>query len=634
MKLFSTGVPPLRRSDMRWPALLLAGSVLASAAAAEPLPADSGIVNVRDYGAKGDGQSDDTAAILKAIAASGEDTGRSFWQDRIVYLPDGAYRVSATLLKRYGDGRFGSGLILMGQSEAGTVIRLADHAPGFGDVAQPRAILFTSSKQLDGTPTSGGKDYVGKGEGNDAYLNSVEDVTIDTGRGNPGAIAIDYLANNIGAIRHVTLRAAPGSGVIGLSMTRKWPGPALIRDLTVHGFATGIAVAQTEYGLTFENIRLDGQAAAAIRNDQNSLSLHGVVISGSAAAIANTGEKGLIAIADGHIENSGGPFKNAGMMVLRGVRLGDGRLLNGTMAGSQWTDRPPPAGMPMPMDTPPPAAAPPARWVNAAKFGAIADPAQDSTEGLRRAFASGAEVIYLPHGTYAISDSIAVPGTVRRILGMQSTLKILAARKPGFSRASGMLKIASTGQPVSIERLAFDNTNMGQQLAIEVAGRRDVVIKDVVAAGVGLLDRKDEGGRVFLEDVCCGRLQTAGPAPVFARQFDTEGGGARITNLGSPLWLLGLKTEGISTIVENHAGARTDIFGGLVYMVRKGAPVPAFSNDGGWLSACFAEESLQPGSHYEIYLTDKTRNIAADAFPSRGLAHFVPDLAAAPTNTN
>jgi hypothetical protein len=99
--------------------------------------------------------------------------------------------------------------------------------------------------------------------------------------------------------------------------------------------------------------------------------------------------------------------------------------------------------------------------------------------------------------------------------------------------------------------------------------------------------------------------------------------------------LLGLKTEGISTIVENHPGARTDIFGGLVYMVRSGPPVPAFSNDGGWLSACFAEEALLPGRRYEVYLTDRqgSRNIAADSFPARGLAHFVPDLAATPDAT-
>ena len=132
--------------------------------------------------------------------------------------------------------------------------------------------------------------------------------------------------------------------------------------------------------------------------------------------------------------------------------------------------------------------------------------------------------------------------------------------------------------------------------------------------------------------MCCGRILLAGAKPVIARQFDTEGGGVRIVDKGAPLSILGLKTEGVSIILDNSAGAHTDIFGGLVYMVRTGPPVPAFSNDGGWLSACFAEESLRPGSRYEVYLADQSRSIAADTFPSRGLAHFVPDLTAAPAD--
>ena len=78
-----------------------------------------------------------------------------------------------------------------------------DHAPGFGDPAAPRGVIMTTAKLLDGTPTSGGKDYTHKGEGNDAYENFVENLTIDVGAGNPGAIGIDYLANNFGAIRDV-----------------------------------------------------------------------------------------------------------------------------------------------------------------------------------------------------------------------------------------------------------------------------------------------------------------------------------------------------------------------------------------------------------------------------------------------
>ena len=74
----------------------------------------------------------------------------------------------------------------------------------------PRGVIMTTAKLLDGTPTSGGKDYTHKGEGNDAYENFVEDLTIDVGASNPGAVGIDYLANNIGAIRDVRVIAPAG----------------------------------------------------------------------------------------------------------------------------------------------------------------------------------------------------------------------------------------------------------------------------------------------------------------------------------------------------------------------------------------------------------------------------------------
>ncbi|HEV2169865.1 MAG TPA: glycosyl hydrolase family 28-related protein, partial [Candidatus Binatus sp.] len=511
-------------------------------------------MNVRDYGAKGNGRDDDTAALLRAIAASGGDTGSAFWQDRIVYLPDGTYRVSGTLLKRYADGKFASGLILVGQSTTGTVIRLKDNALGFGDPRNPKAVIFTSSKLLDGTPTSGGKDYTARGEGNDAYMNSVADLTVDVGNGNPGAIGIDYLANNIGAIRDVTVRAPDGSGAIGIAMTRKWPGPALLQNVTIHGFDTGIAVAQTEYGLTFEHIRLEDQRGAAIRNDQNVLALRDLTVEGRAPAIVNAGSEGFIAIDGGHFRLAGDPVgianavENAGVIVTRDLALdrnppADALHLTGVLEGStQWRPMVEPAWLPQPVDDPPPVHVPVAQWANATRFGAVADPSRDSTDGLRRALASGAAVVYLPHGIYSISGTIDLPASVRRIVGINSTIRIVANRPPGFDRGRGMFRVASTGPPVSIENVAFDNSNRGDQLAIEISGPRDVLIRDVVAAGVTLLDRTPGGGRVFIEDVCCGRIQIAGPHAVLARQLDTEGGGVRITNLGSPLWILGLKT--------------------------------------------------------------------------------------------
>jgi hypothetical protein len=632
--------------------LLLVAVGFSRPAQSAPYPDDSGIINVRAYGALGNGRSDDTAAILRAIAASGEDTGKSFWHDRIVYLPHGTYLVSGTLLKRYSSGQFGSGLQLAGESQANTTIRLIDHAPGFDDVRRPRPIIFTSSKLIGTSPNAGGKDYVGKGEGNDAYMNFVEDLTIDVGEDNPGAVGIDFLGNNLDGIRNVTIRAPDGSGATGLSMTRKWPGPTLVQNLTIQGFNRGIETAQTEYGLTFDHIRLVGQKISAIHNNQNALAMRDVEITGVGPLITNDGEKGFIAIDHGMLtassksEGVGSLIASSGIVRLKDVKAeihdGGRRQDIGSMSGilqgpTAWKPLHEESWVPQGADSPAPPNIAPNYWANAARYGAVSDIHQDSTEGLRRAFASGAPVIYLPQGTYAISDTIEIPASVRRIVGMNSTIQVLQEKRAAFPNSKPMFRVSDAGAPLMIERLHFDHSFQGLKVAVELAGRRDVTIRDAIGAGVVLLDRKYDGGRAFLENTCCGKLQTTGPAPVFAKQLNTEGGGSgRISNVGSPLWILGLKTEGVTTVIDNRAGARTNVFGGLIYMVRNGADrsVPAFRNTDSWLAASIVEESLRPNSRYSVYVAQESsgrkRDIVPSDFPARGYGRFIPGLMVSP----
>lgn len=609
---------------------LLVWATFAGSGAAQKLPADTGVLNVRDFGAKGDGVTDDTKALIAAIDAAGPDAGPTFWLTRIVYLPPGTYVVSDTLTHHYGNGGFASGMSLRGESASNTVIKLRDHAAGFGDPGAPRGVIMTTAKLLDGSPTSGGKDYTHKGEGNDAYENFVENLTIDAGAGNPGAIGVDYLASNIGAVRNVIVRAPGGSGAIGVSMQRKWIGPALLQHVTVQGFVTGIAVANTEYGITLDHVTLTDQQRIGLQNDSNAVSAADLTIDTPGEAIANTTPGGLVVLAHSQLAGRavGGPISNRGSVLADDVRVSpNNAVLHGVFQEGKFQAMAlPPLSLP---DAPPPPDDPPASWVNVMRFATPAAGDPDITEAMRRAMASGASTIYLPYGHYTITDGLSIPPTVRRIIGFNASITAKPERNPAFARDTGMLRADQPGPPLVIERVVFDMTNLGDQLAVQQTASRDLVLRDIVTAGTSLLLRNPGGGRAFIENVCCGTVHVAGPAPVYARQLDTEGGGNRIVNDGSPLVVLGIKTEGDCTVLENHAGAHSTILGGLLYVVHDADPnVPAFRNQRGWLQASFLEESFRAASRYRFYLDDPGahREIQVNDFPTRGFGRVVPLL--------
>jgi len=115
---------------------------------------------------------------------------------------------------------------------------------------------------------------------------------------------------------------------------------------------------------------------------------------------------------------------------------------------------------------------------------------------------------------------------------------------------------------------------------------------------------------------------------VFARQLDTEGGDTRIVNDGAALTILGLKTEGNCTVLDNRRGANSIILGGLLYIVGDADPaVPAFRDANGGLVASFVEESFRRTSRYTVYLRGPAK-VDASAFRARGYGRIVPWLSA------
>lgn len=88
-----------------------------------PLPPASEWVSVRTLGVKGDGKTDDTAAIQQAIA-----------QHRVLYFPLGYYIVRKTIVLK-------PDTVLIALHSQSTQLDLPDSTPGFQGVGAPQAIL-------------------------------------------------------------------------------------------------------------------------------------------------------------------------------------------------------------------------------------------------------------------------------------------------------------------------------------------------------------------------------------------------------------------------------------------------------------------------------------------------------------
>jgi len=98
-------------------------AVPAAARAIRPLPPTSAWANVHDLGAQGDGKTDDTAALQKAIDAH-----------RVLYFPQGQYKISDTLKLRPDS-------VLIGLHPAQTLLFLPENAPNYVAPGGPKAMI-------------------------------------------------------------------------------------------------------------------------------------------------------------------------------------------------------------------------------------------------------------------------------------------------------------------------------------------------------------------------------------------------------------------------------------------------------------------------------------------------------------
>ena len=136
------------------------------------LPPSTDWVNVRALGVKGDGNTDDTAALLQAIDAH-----------RVLYFPSGRYVVRNTLTLK-------PDTVLIGLHPTLTQIDLLDETPGYEGIGAPRPVIFA--------PPGG--------------INILSGIGMFTGGINPRAVAVLWKAGEQSLIDDVRFLGGHGSG--------------------------------------------------------------------------------------------------------------------------------------------------------------------------------------------------------------------------------------------------------------------------------------------------------------------------------------------------------------------------------------------------------------------------------------
>ncbi len=599
-------------------------------------PSDSGMVNVKtQYGARGDGVSDDTEAIQQAISATlhHPQTG-----PRIIYFPAGTYLVSRPLLERDLNSHWNSLLTLQGENRASTMIRLKDNDATYQSASAPAGVLVFASQNGNSM-----------GGGNAAFDNNIFDMTIDVGRGNAGAVALDFMGNNYCALRNVTLQSSDPnhSGAIGLALLRYAAGPCFMKNVVINGFDYGIKVANKEYSFTFEDLTLLNQKLYGIYNANNVLCIRHLVSANVVPAIYNATGDSLITLVGARLKSDSSQLsaiQNLGTLYARDViSSGYASALQGQGSAITEYDSGPiirqfgnsTSSLNLPVEeTPLFEDVSLSNWKSVIAYGADPTGTADSSAAIQATINSGATTVYFPTGVYRITRTILIGGKVRMLEGFNSSLN---PSGEFFSRGESpapLLKVEAGTADVTLDHFrmgAFYAHPSPGVIFVQQDSARPLVLRDslmgVQPTTVAYENTIRGAGALFVENVAAMPWEILFPQKVFARQINPEGNRTKITNKGGELWVLGLKTEGIGTNVETDEGGYTEVLGGLIYPVWKTpADSASFVVNDSHVSFVYAVSNYKPatsGANFAVQVKETqhgiVKSLLSTSLPARGL---------------
>jgi hypothetical protein len=569
-------------------------------------PKEESVLNLRrDFGARGDGIADDTAALQKGLDAS---CGAGSKKSKILFIPNGVYRVTAALLVRSSVGPW-----VYGESRDGVIIRLAD------GITDPNCTAVLRTHPLEEGKTSA-----------DWFMRNFRNLTIDVGK-NPGVDGIRWYGNNTSILKNLRLigqgKIAINSGFLDQS------GPNLIQDVVIDGYDTGILSqwiwSQTLSRVTIRNCRTVGLVVSA-----NVVAIEDLTVDRTPIAIRNEVPNnwghwgGVIALVGARL-TGGSPDRpaiiNQGVLYARDIQTSGFQMAiqgvgpAGNVPGpnvAEYSSSPartlfdsPPRALALPIRPEPrfPWENDPANWVCANDFGAAPGDNKDDTAALQKAIdtaaAAGKTTVYLRAGQggdpnwYNLNGEVRIHSSVRHIVGL------------GFGRIlgrgeHGKFIVSDDSAPV-VKFQHLQAFGGGPAIAENRSTARTMIVEgcDLTILGTGT-------GPIFATD-CASlvELRRAGQK-CWARQLNPEGTSnvGLIQNAGADLWVLGSKFEGEGVRYRTSTGGRTEVLGMFNYHsgnFKDTAQCPMFDVDNAAFSISGLREITFGPSTYPIKVREK-----------------------------
>jgi len=579
-------------------------------------------------------------------------------QTPTLYFPNGTYLVSDTISYRLknlhnmmyfqtsGGHEMNSCIRFMGQNREKTVIKLKDNCKGF-EYGQERPVV----------------NFMLGERSNVSYSNYFENITIDVGVGNPGAVGLVFFANNTGAVRNVTIRSSDPEhvGAVGIYIKHEHHSACNFYDVLVDGFGYGVRIHTYRTVAHFENLTVNNQTRYGIQVTNNCAQFIGLKSHNNVPVlcVAN-GTTGHVVVTDAELISDGTDYEaikiDIGSCVfLRNVMtkgfwksvnrdwrdelLPDGYIeeylnvpgvsLFGEEPRSLALQVPPVPDLPR---------QPLSQWCCVNDFGAAGDGETDDTAAIQTAFNSGKKVIWFQPGRYLLSESIHIPETVEHVHFMHCDLA--ATQKLSMRTEGGIFVIEGESQtPLLIEKLLSWYECMGTNRMFCHNSKRTLVMRDTHTQAVATYCNTVPGGEVFLENVAAtiGEKSLYGHVPCFYFDHQTvwchainpERSMQEVVNKGGQLWWSGFKTEQEGSICVTTDGGVSEILGGAT-AVGTGSDIAQILNDNSTVAAIFDTTGLYRHSTYPIAVREirngETRELHDYELPQRCSPYYAVPL--------